>query len=199
MKLRTWIILGLAAVLTACIPSLKPFYTQQDIVKDPELLGVWEAAEGSDDFQRWHFEDAGEKGLTVTVTENKGKTGRFEGHLFQLGSQRFLDLLAKDCDFAPTQADLVAASLIPGHLLVRIERKDASLRLAFFDFDWLAKHLEENPASLAHHKEDDRLVLTAETPALQRFVQQHLDAGLFDESTGLSRAAAVAGDAAGRQ
>jgi hypothetical protein len=46
-----------------------------------------------------------------------------------------------------------------------------------FAFDWLDKHLKEHPKALAHHRENDRLVLTAETADLQNFVLKHLGDG----------------------
>jgi hypothetical protein len=64
--------------------------------------------------------------------------------------------------------------MYPGHLLVRVPQLEPELKLAFFDFDWLQKHLEKNPKALAHHKEGDHIVLTAGTRDLQRFVLKHL-------------------------
>jgi len=57
------------------------------------------------------------------------------------------------------------------------ERNEPELKLAFFDFDWLQKHLGKNPKALAHHREDDRFLLTAGTRDLQKFVLQHLGEG----------------------
>jgi hypothetical protein len=42
--------------------------------------------------------------------------------------------------------------------------------------------LEENPRIIAHHTEDERIILTANTSALQRFVMARLAEGeLFDK------------------
>ena len=56
---------------------------------------------------------------------------------------------------------------------------EPELKLAFFNFDWLGKFLEKNPKALAHHAEDTkdkeggRLILTAGTRDLQKFVLKH--------------------------
>jgi hypothetical protein len=46
------------------------------------------------------------------------------------------------------------------------------------DYDWLEKLLEKNPKAIRHHIIEDhgdgRLVLTADTAELQRFVVKHL-------------------------
>jgi len=71
-------------------------------------------------------------------------------------------------------------------MLVWVAAIEPELTLAFLDFEWLGDHLAENPQSLAHHQEDDRLLLTADTPALQHFVLRHRKE-LFKAPEALSR------------
>jgi hypothetical protein len=54
--------------------------------------------------------------------------------------------------------------------------------MAAMDYDWLAKLLEKDPAAVRHHlvSTDDeaknaQIVLTADTPELQKFVLRHLN------------------------
>lgn len=173
---------GLAFLLAACIPSVKPFYQEKDVVFDPRLLGDWRGGESAKDTQIWRFKDRGRQSYDLTIIESEAKEGRFVARLFQLKQGLFLDLTPSDVEFATHQADLVAWAVFPGHLLVRVVALEPSLRLAFFDYDWLEKHLKANPKALAHHREDDRFLLTASTPELQRFVLKHLaDEGLFQK------------------
>jgi len=189
MKTTYSLLIGVLAIgFAACIPSVKPFYLEKDLVHDPRLTGEWQAQSSSDDLERWRFEDAGDKGYRLTLTDDSGKKGIFDARLFKLGEQHFLDLVAKECDFAPEQADIVAASVFPGHLLVRVSWNEAELSVAFFDFDWLQGQMEQHPASLAHHTESDRYLLTAEVVELQAFVRRHLDDGLFGKFSVLRRA-----------
>jgi hypothetical protein len=63
-------------------------------------------------------------------------------------------------------------------------------------YDWLGQLLATNPAALRHlviktgdKPEDRRIVLTADTPELQRFVIRHLKTeGAWKESLGLQPA-----------
>jgi hypothetical protein len=72
--------------------------------------------------------------------------------------------------------------MFPGHLLFRVLAIEPELKLAACDYDWLEKYLDTHPHSLAHHKEDKRLLLTASTSELQRFMLAHLGKGeLFQE------------------
>jgi len=175
MKTRNLIALATGVVLLgACIPSVNPFYTEKDVVFDARLVGEWQAKDKENDLQSWNFEKSGDNSYKVLVTEKNDKQGELSGHLFKLKDQLFLDLIPADCKFSDNQADIVTASIFPGHLLVRVSQIEPALRLTFFDFDWLEKYLENNPGVLAHHAEEKRLVLTATTKDLQNFVLQHL-------------------------
>jgi hypothetical protein len=175
MKTRNLITLAAAAVLLcSCIPSVNPFYTDKDVVFDARLLGEWQEKDKSDNPDVWKFEGTTNKTYKLTITEKEGKQGRFNAHLFQLKQEYFLDLIPDDCNYATNQADLVGASMYPGHLLVRVPQLEPVLKLALFDFGWLGKFIEKNPKALAYHKEGDHIVLTAGTRDLQRFVLKHL-------------------------
>jgi hypothetical protein len=177
-------ILGATALLCSCIPSVNPFYTARDIVFDPRLLGTWQEKDKTDKPDVWKFESTTNNVYQLTVTEKDDKQGKFDAHLFKLKEEYFLDLIPSDCEYATNQADLVAASMFPGHLLVRVSQIEPELKMAFFDFDWLQKFLEKHPKALAHHQEGDRLVLTAGTRELQKFVLQHLGEGELFEKPG---------------
>ncbi len=170
------ILAAAGALLSACIPSVHPFFNETDLVADPRLPGEWKDGDGA----LWAFTPDGDAGYTLVITELEDdgkKTGTFEAHLFQLGAERFLDLVASDVGFAPDQIDLVKMSVIPGHLVARIFQFEPELKLAFADFDWLKKHLEASPAALAHHRHGDSIVLTAPTAELQQFLLAHLVEG----------------------
>lgn len=120
--------------------------------------------------------------FNLTVIES-GKTGEFNAHLFKLKQEEFLDLIPSDCNYAPNQADAVAFAMFPGHLLLHVTAINPSLKIASCDYEWLENFLSKNPDALAHHSEGDRIVLTADTKALQNFVLSHLGTNeLFKES-----------------
>jgi len=181
MKKRNLIAIGAVAVLlAACFPSVNPFYTDKEVVFDPHLVGEW-WDQATNNPESWVFEQSTNKGFDVTVTE-QGKTGKFNAHLFKLKDSQFLDVIPTDCNYASNQAEIVAYSMIPGHLLLRITQIEPELKFAACDYEWLQKYLETNPAALAHHIEYDRLILTADTKDLQKFVLKHLGTNeLFKE------------------
>ena len=181
--MKTRFLLALSAALTllsACIPSVNPFYRDEDIRFDSHLIGVWQQKAGSDGPVTWQFEAAGTNAYKLTVTEKEGKQGTFSARLFQLKQEQFLDIVPSDCKFDPSQAELVGFAVFPGHLVVRVSQIDPTLKLAFCNFDWLAKYLEKQPKALGHYTEEKRILLTAKTRQLQRFILKHLaDGELF--------------------
>ncbi|MCL5096714.1 MAG: hypothetical protein M1608_04140 [Candidatus Omnitrophica bacterium] len=169
-------------LFAACIPSVDPFYTDKDVVFDTLLLGEWQDKDNSNNSHAWTFEKAGDKDYKLTVREKEGKQGQFDARLFKLKDKCFLDIIPTDCSFATNQVDLVGACMFPGHLLLRVSQIEPELKLAFLNFDWLAKYLGEHPKALAHHQEEKRIILTATTSDLQAFVLEHLGEGeLFSE------------------
>lgn len=180
------------ALLSACIPSVNPFYTAKQVVFEPRLIGEWETRGDSGDTETWKFEPAEGKAYKLTVTEEEGRHGEFIAHLFKLKQELFLDLIPNECKYATNEASLVAASMIPGHLLVRVTQVEPELKLSLFDFEWLEKHLNANPKALAHRAAGETIVLTASTRDLQRFVLKHLsEEALFESPTVMTRKTSI--------
>src|SRR5215831_13911553 len=139
MKRRNAVVLAaITVVLASCIPSVNPFYTDKDVVFEGKLLGEWQEKEKSDEPQVWKFEEGKDKAYKLTVTEKEGKQGEFEAHLFKLKQDYFLDITASE--IGTNVADLIKASLISGHLLLRISQFEPELKLAMTDVDWLDKY-----------------------------------------------------------
>ncbi len=183
-NLRAIALLGAVGLAIGCIPSVNPFYTAEDVVFDSRLLGQWQEKGAKDTPQLWQFEKLDDKSYKLIVTEKPGKQGALKAVLFKIRREYFLDLVPIEWKFATNEADLVAASMFPGHLLAHVTRLEPELELAFFEFDWLAEYLKQNPTAIAHRKEGDNIVLTARTRALQRFVLRHLQEGKLFKKPG---------------
>lgn len=175
-------LVGAVLLLSACIPSVHPFYTEKDVIFDARLVGRWGRAD--EPAESWQFEVATNKTYKLTVTEKEGKHGEFEAHLFKLGGQTFLDLGPAEVELKEDQVGLVAVTLIRGHLLLRVREIGPGLKLDFCNMSWLKKYLETHPESLRHRAgKGDDFVLTADPEELQRFVLAHLKEGeLFEAS-----------------
>lgn len=170
--------------LTACIPSVNPFYTEHDLTFDPRLVGEWQV----DNNEIWKFESKEDKSYKFTLVDKDKKTGKLNARLFTLKGTNYLDIIPSECDFAQQQADLIGAAVFPGHLLMCVKAWEPELKIAFCDYDWLKKHLEATPNALAHRNEDDSMLITASTHELQKFMEAH-GQELFETPKTLTRAA----------
>lgn len=191
MKKACLLAVAAAALLVACVPSVNQFYTDKDVVTDARLAGTWSEAGKKERAVTWTFTASTNNAYAVALKDDDGKTGKFEGHLFKLRKELFLDVTPTDCDFGDKQAGFVNVAMLPGHLLFRVKLADDKFSMAMCNPDWIKKFLVENPAAIAHRVVNDGIILTADTAALQKFVLKHLGKDeLFGEFAEYERAAA---------
>jgi len=167
-------IVVVASLLTSCVvTSVYPFYTAKNIVFDQALLGDWiDAVKTNEPNQFVRVERLGEKGYLVTAF-TESETNSTEAYLFRLKEQLFLDVF-------PTNRPL---DYLPVHQVSRVISLAPKFESTDLNYDWLAKLLEQKPEAIRHlvlpdkpgDTQGGRVVLTAETPELQRFVLKHLD------------------------
>ena len=164
---------------SACIPSLHPIYTDEDIVFEESLLGVW--AEPNSD-ETWAFTRSQEKGnaYRLVYADGNGKRGAFVTHLAKIKGQLFLDLFPEEPELESN--DFYKGHLMPVHTFMHVAQIEPKLQLSALDADWLGKHLEKKPRALKHEIVDDTIVLTASTKKLQAFYIKHLKTeGAYDD------------------
>lgn len=167
---------ALAAVfvlLSACVPSLHPLYSPETIVFREELIGVWK--ENPQDEESWTFTRRDEeKSYTLVIREDK-RTSSFHARLVKLGEHHFLDLVADADTLKDKVGDLFGASLIPGHLTMKV-KLGAKLEIQMLAPEKLDELLKASPKALAHtYIEKDYLVITASTEELQAFMKKHAE------------------------
>jgi len=159
-------------LLTGCVVSLHPVYTEGDIVFEPALVGRW--AEGPDVF---HFEKAGDKSYRATYTDESGASGRFTAHLLKLDGDLYLDLFPEEPDLK--ENDFYKMHIVAAHTFMRVKQISPRLQMAFMDYDWLDKLLEKTPEAIKHEKQEDRVIITASTKELQAFLRKYSKAEGF--------------------
>ena len=160
---------AVAAILAGCVvTSVCPYYTQQDLVFEPAILGNWTSVNTPGEV--WRFEQRGELAYRFTLIE-PSKATVMEAHVFKLQGQSFLDISSLDRDY----------HVIPAHYLLRVSQFTPTLRFTELNEMWLKDLLASHPNAVRHHfvqtsdrSEDSRVVLTAETGELQKFLIAHL-------------------------
>ena len=173
VKLLTAI--AVAALMTGCVPSIHPLYTEKDLVFDRALLGVWVSGEGDGDKTTWTFTKSGKNAYSM-VSADDGEPARFEAKLVRLGDQLYLDILPVE---APVENDFYRSLLIRAHAFAKIRIDKETLSVALMDPDWLKK---QGSALAQQGLADGGVLLTASTQELQEFILKHgSDPALFGE------------------
>jgi hypothetical protein len=173
-----------SVLLGGCIPSLRPVYTEGDLVFEKALLGAWQPSDGS---SRWEFAPGVGKSYRFTFTDKDGVSSEFEAHLARFDDLTYLDL-------QPTEKGITGNAFYKAytlrlHTFLRVDQLDDShLQLSSLDGSWLSKQLAEHPQLLPHEKVGEGLMVTASPEQLQAFLKAHQDTpDAFSKATPLQR------------
>ncbi len=165
--LKIFVIFGIALALTGCAPSLHPFFTDESVVFNESLLGVWL----SDDGEKCKFTKRGDDHYELLYVDDE--PARFEARLIELGGKTFLDLYPKPLGDGN---GLYLANFAPAHTLARVTIGQGWFSIEMMDGDWLKKLSDQNQLDLAHERLDNgMIVLTAPTRELRALALKHAD------------------------
>ena len=209
MKLKRLAFYCLAGLIAGCMPvvSLQPLFTKGTITFDEKLLGAW-----VDDVNKpgdsWEFArleaDAVDrlpdelkqdpnKVYRVNIRDGEGHKGSFVACLVKLENRLFLDISpdmfpAGDKDVEKSKLLFNAFLFLRAHTFVRVDSIGEQLKLSLTDDESFEKLIQAEPKAVAHTTADDRLVLTASTEELQKFVTKYAaDDRLFSNEQTLVR------------
>src|SRR5690349_9986798 len=130
--LKTIVLAAAALLLTGCVPSLNPLYTDRDLTTDTHLPGTWSMKEGS---MAVTVDGRGYK-VVYTVKEKPEQALTYAAHVLKLGDSLFVDIL-------PTPSeDLPCYPCMPMHMFAKLVIEENSLRLNLLDPAWFDKKLK---------------------------------------------------------
>ncbi len=177
-------VLVAAVLLGGCsTPSIHSIYSKDKAVAEPGLVGSWQYTDPSDS-PTFNLSQAGDAyRLHVKSRDPAEKEGwDFDVQLVKLGDERWFNA-------APTEADRKAQGerwgpiFVPTNMFARYKLDGDTLTVWFLDRRAFNEALSDKKLTLAHTSFDkDTLLITAETPELQKFLAEHgTDAALFEE------------------
>ena len=159
--------LAVLALLVGCVPSLNPVYTDDQLVFERSVLGIWLQSNN-----RWEFTKRDDQSYRLIYTEKDGKQGQFIAHLAKVDGKLFLDLIPEEAN--STTSGFYKFHLVPLHTIYLVKRtSELKMELAAFDYEWLDHYLTNHPSRIEFATFNDRKVLTAPTNDVQEFVLEH--------------------------
>jgi hypothetical protein len=172
-----------AVLLGGCVPvlSLHPLYTEDDVVPEKTLLGVW-VDDPNSPKTTWEFKGMEEpkNAYKLIFSDEEGKKGSFVARVVKLQSRLFLDVYPSELPWEaddPNKMDWPYNSffLIPAHTFLRIDSIEPQLKMRLMLESKVKELLAENPDIVKHTSVGERLVLTAPTKELQAFILKYAD------------------------
>jgi hypothetical protein len=151
-------------LFSTCGPVLSksPLFKESETIYDARLLGTWISV-GTAVKDTLEFRRLGEKVYEAIFTE-KGTSTVFVIDLGKLGAQMFLD-----AELARTSLDAQWAS----HSFYKLHIGRDKLTIAHLEEDWLKKIADGKRLNLSHKLSGDKIILTAPTDSLQKFVMKY--------------------------
>jgi hypothetical protein len=177
--------------LAGCLPvrSLHPFYTDKDVVSEPQIVGTWFDSEDKESHSQVTFSAAGNQSYEMVISDPDRSTElKFVTHLFRLGNTLFLDALLDDFRVKGTDEGILGFA-VPAHTIFQVKLTGDSLHLISLDDDWLKKALANKSVQIAHEDLGDGSILLTATPtALQQLIAAYAgDKSAFNIDSNLTR------------
>ena len=170
-------------MFAGCVQSLNPLYTDQDLIFDSTLLGVWT---DKDSTETWELTKTNEKQYKLVITDEDGKAGEFTAHLLEIDGKIFMDLMPVEP--ALSQNDFYKEHFVPTHTFAQITQTAPTVQISFLEPRWLKNFLAKKPSAIRHEKMGEEILLTASPKELQKFLLAHLNTeGAFSKPFSFKR------------
>lgn len=177
------LILIWAVTFTACVPSLQPLYTAEDVIYDESLIGAWVDTAAN---ETWIFSKAGKGEYKLVQIADDGSMGEFRARLVRVGTETFVDMLP--AGNSSVHSGFIEGHFLPTHTFVHLMKNGDRVHVAVLEPKWLKETLAEKPDLLRHEKIDGDILLTAGPKDMQAFLRSNIKTrGAFTEPLELTR------------
>ncbi len=169
----------IALLLQGCIVrSLRPFYHDEDIVFQKELIGTWTDQDKSE----WRIhENPFKKGSYEIHLKEKSREVAMMGVLFEVGGDLYLDVVPFEDNLQ--EVLLFDLHLVPTHSVAKVvSMEPTSVTIKWFNEAWLSTLFEQKKIRISHvvvpdaknnSEKEGSYLLTATTDELQAFLQKY--------------------------
>lgn len=179
----TILLLCFLIIFTGClVTSIHPFYTEDVLVFDTDLVGQWI---GENESESLAFIQQGWKKYRMFLKEEED-TLEFEANLFKLQEHLFLDLYPLSTQW--DDDSFSGMHYLPLHSILLVKQMKPALQLSSLNHQWLNNYIQSDSSCIAHETVGDRIILTAPSNELQQFLISHIDTeGAFERINTFTR------------
>jgi hypothetical protein len=163
-------VLALCLLLSGCVAgSLNPFYTEDLVVKQPQLYGSWlftQDIEANDESPLVIAEGK------ITLYDDKGVPADARATFFKIDDELFIDVFPNE---GRLKQELVNEGE-PEHLLSRIKTLGPD-KISFnaLNYDWLEKQLKAGTVTLPYKMVGSDIVFIAASAQWVEFLKKYKD------------------------
>lgn len=173
--IRYWALAMLLAVVGGCAtPSVHPIYTEDTIITSEAIVGTWVEENGENVYTITPIEGTTSYRLRYSQRSeaaSKTQAREYEARLVKLGPHLFLDVAAAESDRRQI-SEQHGTFFVPTHMFLRVRVEGDRGTAWWLRRDWLRDALAEGQVRLpATPLDPNTILITAETPALQRFLR----------------------------
>lgn len=164
-------------MLSSCVVrSLRPIYTDEDLVPMPAIEGTWKAEDEGEQLSFVRHDD----GYIVTFTED-GLPIAGMAHFAAIGKKTYMDVTLSESAFDSVPEEkieelgpILAPFLYytaPVHMFYQVEVRENVFRMRAMDHAWAKARREKGRLWIDHVADGDSTLLIADTPRVQRFLR----------------------------
>jgi hypothetical protein len=177
-------LLPLLLLAAGCVRSLYPLYTDEQLICDQALGGIWRNAETRESLDITPL--PADKSYKVKYTDKEGKSGPFVVHLAKVQDTLLADMAPDELD--DTRSDVYNAHLLPLHSFMIVELAGNTLRLRTMKDDWFKEHIKAHPEALGFVQVEDEYLLASAPRQAQEFLLRNLKTeGAYSDPTEFER------------
>jgi hypothetical protein len=182
----------LLVMLSGCLTTLHPIFTEKDLVYKPELNGKWKTQNGSD--TGWaeitplvnepSIELPGKassiknKGYLIRYKEEDGDvSGQYIAFLARIGTHLYFDYYPVPLEKDKKADEFYMQHFVKMHTPYRVDiRKNGNFELSQLEGGYLDKLIEEKKIRINHEiNSDGDAIITASTAELQQYILKYGD------------------------
>jgi hypothetical protein len=158
-------------LLSGCISSLHPLFTNNDLILEQSLIGEWQAGNTN---TIWSiFSSSKDKVYRLIVKEANHEPKELELRLGKISNVFFIDISPQEANEGGIRLD---PYWIPVHTFARIDFKQEDIILSELNLGVLELLIRKNKTNIKHERLNSGLIfLTASTKELQNFLSRNIN------------------------